>query len=449
MFRKVPGSKLVPLGLEKLKDPLYRNALFIILTSGLGAIFGFLFWLVVAKFYTSEAVGLSASLLALAAFLGSLSSLGLGFGLINFLPSTSVGKSLFVSTSLTMAAIAALATLAVAFTFLEALGLLSPSLVFLKDRWPYVVVFISLTVGFALAPIAGSSFLAARKGSYLVLNSLLYNGLRLPLPVLFLPLLGSLGIFSSLGFSLVVSLLVTFLILIPRIYPDFLSSPFFRLKNMREILGYSAGNHVAALFVVLPAGVLPLLILGQLSASSSAHFYIAWMIASFLFAVPLASAYSLFVEGSRSTTNFVQTAIRSFRFGVFLLIPGVLFLFFAGPFILSLFGSEYVNEGLGLLRILVISAFFVAINTTFTSYLRIRKRIGELILLSAIRGVGILSLSYFLLGEFGLLGVGLAFLSTHAAISGYFLLRNIPLSIKVTKGLLRIDEGIAETRDRE
>ncbi len=421
-------------GLKKPKDPLYRNAIFLIIASGAGGLLGFVFWLIVAASYDSASVGLSASLLALAGFLGSVSSLGLGIGLIRFLPSASADSPHRISASLTLATLTALG---IGLVFLGGLDFWAPAVAFVQKSWSYSIMFLFFIVGFALLPLVDSSFLAARKASYVFQRTFLYSGLRLPIPILGITFLGAFGIFFSVGVALLASLLFSFLLLLPRLYPGFLAPSSLKLSGIRHMLTYSMGNHTANLLAGLPTGILPLLILSEVSASSSAHFYIAWMITGFLFVVPGAAATSLFVEGSYPGSHFTRDVIRSLRFGLLLLIPGVLVLFFASPLLLGLFGREYSAEGLGLLRILALAAFFVAINSHFFSFLRVNMLVRELILLSSILGVGTVVASYLLLDRFGILGPGIAFFSMQAAISGYVLLRNVAASKTVARGLMK------------
>ncbi|MDI6810198.1 MAG: hypothetical protein QMD80_00700 [archaeon] len=49
---------------QHLKDPLYKNSLFIMLTSVTSAEFGFVFWLIAVKFYSTEEVGLASAIIA-------------------------------------------------------------------------------------------------------------------------------------------------------------------------------------------------------------------------------------------------------------------------------------------------------------------------------------------------------------------------------------------------
>ncbi len=427
--------KLMNSGWKKLRDPLYRNALFLILTSAFGGLFGVTFWLIAARYYTSASVGLSASILSLAAFLGSLSSLGLGIGLIRFLPSASEHRNERINTSLTVAAVTALG---IGLVFLIGVDLWSPAIALVRNNPSYSVMFLAFVLGFALTSLVDSSFLAARKASYVFHRSLLFNSLRLPLLVIVVTSFGALGIFFSFGAAMLSALLVSLFLLMRRLYPGYLTMPSLQLMGIRDMVGYSMANHIANVLYALPTGILPLVVLSELSVSSSAHFYVAWLLANLLFVVPISSAQSLFIEGSHPGAYLTGDAIRSLRFSLLLVFPGFLFLFLAGPLLLDLFGGQYSTEGAGLLRILAISAFFVTINSTFFTLLRVNKRMRELTVLSLIVGVGIVIGSYFTLAPLGLLGPGIVFLSIQASITGYVLLTNIGSSREVARRVMRL-----------
>jgi O-antigen/teichoic acid export membrane protein len=67
--------------------PLYRNAYYLMANAATTSLLGFVFWMVVAKFYSPVDVGLASATISAMGLLASLSNLGLGFGLIRFLPS--------------------------------------------------------------------------------------------------------------------------------------------------------------------------------------------------------------------------------------------------------------------------------------------------------------------------------------------------------------------------
>ncbi len=68
------------------EDPLRRNSMFLIMTNGTSALLGFLFWTVAARLYSPTAVGLGTALVSAASWLAALSGVGLGVGLVRYLP---------------------------------------------------------------------------------------------------------------------------------------------------------------------------------------------------------------------------------------------------------------------------------------------------------------------------------------------------------------------------
>ena len=71
---------------EYLRDPLYKNSFFIMLTSISNAGFGFFFWMLAAKLYPKKDVGIATALISSMALLVLLSRLGLDQSLIRFFP---------------------------------------------------------------------------------------------------------------------------------------------------------------------------------------------------------------------------------------------------------------------------------------------------------------------------------------------------------------------------
>ena len=65
---------------------LYRNAVYLMINSGVFAITGFFFWMAAARLYPTEAVGLASAAIVASGLLALLSTLGLDCGLIRFLP---------------------------------------------------------------------------------------------------------------------------------------------------------------------------------------------------------------------------------------------------------------------------------------------------------------------------------------------------------------------------
>src|SRR5919199_700297 len=76
-----------------LRRPLYASSLYLTATSLVNAGSGFVFWVVAARLFKPEDVGAGAALIAAAGVLLWVSNLGLGAGIIKYLPQASSDSS--------------------------------------------------------------------------------------------------------------------------------------------------------------------------------------------------------------------------------------------------------------------------------------------------------------------------------------------------------------------
>ncbi len=298
----------------------------------------------------------------------------------------------------------------------------------LTRLWPIIPLFVLMAPMQVNTAIVNQTFVAGRRASYVLWKSVLFQGLRLASPLFFVGILGVLGILASFVFAHAVALSVAFFILLPRLYPGFRPGPAISPPVINDILHFSLGNHVAEVLNALPYPVLLILITNLTgSAEQAAFFGIPWLIASLLFAVPLMTSVSLYAEGSHYEDRLWHDLVKTLRFLVPLLLLGILFVWFAGEWVLSLFGATYAATGTTLLRILGVSSAFVAINGVFFSVARVKKWVRAIIALMAYITLGTIALSYWLIPLYGLEATGIAWLIAHgtaaAGVVGAYILR--------------------------
>jgi len=159
------------------------------------------------------------------------------------------------------------------------------------------------------------------------------------------------------------------------------------------------------------------------SGEQNAYFYVAWMISSLLFAIPLAVSTSLFAEGVHSEEELAANVRRSFRFILLLLVPAIILLVLLGKWLLLLFGEGYSSNGLTLLWILGSSSLFAGVNSIYYTILRVRGRIRELLVIHALIAITVLIASSLIAPTVGIVGVGYAWIGAQAITSIYVLLR--------------------------
>ncbi len=386
------------------KDSLYKNSLYLMIGTFVMSVFGFIFWMINARLFTTEQVGLATTIISVMGLITSFSLLGLNTGLIRYLPK-SERKNDKINTCFTLVA---LVTVMITTIFLLGLSKFSPKLLFIKENMLLAFVFLIFMIFSSLNSLIDSVFLAYRSAKYTLIKNSIFSVLKLVFPFLLVSF-GAYGIFGSYMLAVIFGFSTVFIILIYK----FNYKPKFVFYDViiRKIGKYSFGNYVAGFIGGLPTMLLPLLILNKLGAETSAYYYMAMMIAALLFTIPQATSNSLFAEGSYNEKSLKHNIWKAIKIISLLLIPAILLIIFFGKYVLLMFGQDYSKEGFRFLQLLAVSGVFVSVNAVIMSILKIRGKISSLITRSVLSAILILGLSILFISQGrGLLGVGYAYL---------------------------------------
>ena len=401
-----------------LTTPLYANAVYLMASYAVMALFGFFFWVVVARFYTEAEVGYSSAIISAASLLALLSLLGFDFSLIRFLPKAEKPQEL-INSCFTLSA---LTSLAIAGIFLASIDFWSPALAFIKGNALFAATFVILTLILALSPLVGTTFIARRRAGFVLSQNTISALIKIPLPLLFVLFFHSFGIVASWSIAFGVSLAISLFLFLPRVESHYKLTPTLKLNLVKDIWRYSGGNYLAHLFTATPTVVLPIMVINLLGPEQNAYFYIAWMIAALLLAIPNGISLSLFAEGSHFEDKLRENVIKSLKFTFLLLVPAIILLTLVGKWLLLAFGQSYSANALYLLWILVISSLPLSINYIYTSILRVTNRIKELVIIWGFIAIATLSISYLVMPETGIIGIGYAWLGVHSAVAIYVII---------------------------
>lgn len=391
-----------PAGLAK--DPLYKNSLFMAFTTIFNAGCGFFFWIIAAKLYTVEEVGLATALISSVGLVVLLSMFGFDFSIIRFFPTNDKAK--VFGTSLTITTIS---SIMVGVIFILLMKQLSPSVAILKDP-AYALAFLLVGVFYSVATITGRAFYANRNAEYYLVQNI-FIALRIPL-LISLTFLGTFGIFSSYGFSLLMASLFA-LIVFQRCISSF--RPKVDIDFLKKSFKFSSWNYASTILYTAPTLILPLMTLNMLGEAEAAKYYIAFNIANLILVVPYSLGTSLFVEGSHGE-GLKKNSIRAFGASLVLLVPSVLVIFFFGDLILGLLGKQY-GEAFDLLMVLALSSFLVTIYCLFIPIQNVRIKLESIVAINCTRCILLLSLSYVFINMYGILGIGYGWLITHGVIT--------------------------------
>lgn len=395
-------------------DSLYRNSIYLIWSTAIMAFFGFFFWIICARLYTPEQVGIATTLISAMGLITGFSNLGLNTGVVRFL-SSSKNKNDLINSSF---ALSSLSAFILSFIFLAVLPLFSPTLLFLRENKVYELSFILFVVALSNNAIAEALFVAYRSAKYTLVKNSVLSVMKLVL-TLVLTALGAYGIFAAVGLANFIAWGLSLLILMKLFGLKLVLRQNFR--EIRRTAAYSFGNYFAGFIGGLPLMLLPIIITNVLGAEKTAYFYIALMIANFIFMIPAATTTSLFGEGSNDEKKMKVYIIKAMRMSCLILIPAILSVLFCGNLILSAFGRNYSTEAFQLLQLLTVSGMFMAFSYIAGTILKVRNKIRQIIVISLMSCTITLFLSYLFI-RMGLLGVGWAWFISQAAIASIYFL---------------------------
>lgn len=392
-------------GKEIYRISLYRNAAFLMMNAVTGMGISFIFWVVVARFYSASELGLASALIASISLLNSISLLGFNFSLIRFLPAEKDPKMLVNCCF----SIVGLASIAISIIFISGTSLWSPALSFILQAKNLFALFVIFTAATSLVLMLEQTFIAFRSAGFTLAQQIVYQIIKLILIVVLVPL-GAFGIFSAWSVPAVL-VLVLGIFFLRKVTQGYLPIPNLNKQAVSKMARFSAGNYFADVLGTVPVYILPLMIVNILGTEPSAYFRIAYGVASILFTIPLAITTSLFAEGSSEPDKLHHNIGRSIKFIAIMLTPAILVVLLLGKKILLIFGAEYSESALSLLWILALSSIPLSALHIYMTTLRVQLKIKKIIYIYACIAIFVLSGSYIAIARIGLIGVGISWIS--------------------------------------
>jgi O-antigen/teichoic acid export membrane protein len=408
------------------EQSLFRNSLYIMGTTAVTSLLGFVFWLIAARTLSATEVGRSAALVSAMVFVSVLTNLGLGQVFVSRLASRAPGRewSRTVTTGLALAAAASLAGGAVAAVLLPTLipalkGSLHPA-AFLLVPLGVVGVACSLVIDYACIAERHARLSFTRNA----VAGVVRTGL-VPLAGV-VPFEGTTWILIVFDASFLLINLMALFRELPALGHDFRPSLAGWRQELGEIRGLIAGHQSINLGAQASSYLLPVLVSARLGPEDNAYFYTTFMLASAIFFIAPAIGNALFAEGAHEPEQLGRDVRRAARQVAMLAGPPALALILAGPLILGLFGPEYAEEGDTLLLILIAAALFDAVLQLALAVLRARHRLQDAALATWATLVVSIAGTWFLLPPLGLEGAGLGWALGKVVgvlAAGFFLLR--------------------------
>lgn len=411
--------------------PLYHNALFLWGNMLVVALAGLLFWALSAALYPPEEVGLAAAAISALTLLAMISTLGLGMGLISYLPN-SKGEAPLLINSAVLASGACGGLLAL--IFLAGLSLWSPELEFLRSQPLYALGFVLFTALLAVTYIQDQAFIALRSARYVFVKSLLFQSVRAALPLLLALFLAAFGMVAAMGFAGLVACVYGARTL-TRVQEGYRPSFAVAMEPLRRMFRFSLANHVTDLSIVMPSLLLPIIVVHRLSAEAGAYFFAGWFLSQVFVGVSLYAALSLFAEASHDREALAALTRHALVLALGVAAVVAAAIFFAADRMLLVFGRDYSREATTLLRLVALAGLPAAMANVYLGVERVRKELAWLVGTSVTAAAVTLAASYVLLGPLGIAGAGVGLLAGQGLAAAVAAVR-LPLTLRAHRPTL-------------
>lgn len=381
------------------------NTASLVASNLLTGVLGLVFWGAAARLYPAEAVGVGAAVLNSVVMLSTLSMLSIDTLYERFLPLAGVRTaSLILRGYLIVAAAALLAGLAVV-----AFG---PDELFVSGwmmlLYPLLVVEHALfaledktTAGLGVARWAAAKNVFHAVLKLVVLAAMAWTGSALSIVL-------SWGVVGAVAF-------VAVLVAMRRRWrtdPQFLREPSLPPKSL-IVRYFSTSFLLTAVWTAAPLA-LPLLVLAEFGAVSSAHFAVAWSIISAAYITVHLVISPYVAEVATHPDKLYSLSRRMVQTIAVVAAAASLGLLVVGPLALGLVGGEYRDQGESLLYLAALFIPLSAVTALYEGFARVNSRLGLIFTVRAVMTVLILVGYHAATAHFGLIGVGWLYLAVEA-----------------------------------
>jgi O-antigen/teichoic acid export membrane protein len=353
------------------------------LNTGAQAALGFIFWIICARLFSPDQIGVAASLISAMSLISYFSLLGFNGTFIRFLP-TSKNRNNEINTGLVLVICTAVI---IATGYILAVPFIAPKLGIIHQNIFYAVAFVALVALAAINLLTDSIFIAYRAAKYnLLIDGGIQGIIKVVLPFAFVSL-GAYGVFIASGSAAMVAMVASIIFLMlkfdyhPRVDID--------KGTLRNVFSYSSSSYIANLLNIAPTLILPLLVINRLGAAEAGYYYLAFAVANLLYAIAFSVSQSLFAEGSYGQVPLGTLLKRSLIIIVAIMVPSGIILAFLGPFVLGIFGRSYSVAGAQVIMILALSAPVVAVYSVGNALLRITNKIYSIVVVNVIYFVAV------------------------------------------------------------
>lgn len=402
-------------------DPLSRGGLALLVNTGLTAVLGFGYWLIAARLFSTNDVGIAGALVAATTLFAGLGQLNLSGMLMRFLP-TAEGKS----RRLVLLAYAYAAGVSASLAAISLVGIK----IFASPSSPLRLDSIQST-GFVLAVAATAIFtiqdsvlIGLRRAVWVPVENGTFGVAKIGTLFVLAPLRSAFALFSAWMIPLTLTIPIVSAVLFHRFLPQASRRRRVTLlggraallgREMRsKIIRFTIGDAIGGLFTQTWVYLLPVLVTASLGAAVNALYFTSFLFASTIDQVAINYASPLTVEGAHAPEEIAALIRSTLRHIFTLILPIVAALFILCPWLLRAYGDKY-TAGVPLLRLLLIACLPKAVSAVYYAYCRVERTTYKSALMQAHVCFSTLLAVLLVARSSGLVGIGISIVIVQAS----------------------------------
>ena len=395
---------------------LFRTAHALMLNTVLSGALGFAFWILAARLYSTERVGVNSALIAVMVTVSTLSQVNIGSVFTRFLPESTrpagfvlLGYGIAGALSLVVATAVALIAPRVA----QGLSILGSNHL-ITVIW---IIAVGLWSIFALQDAALSALRFAR---WVPVENTAFGILKIVALVALAAVGAGQGMLIAWVLPMAILVLPVNLIIFRRAVTAHHPAHDEGIVNRfgrRRLYGYLGMTGLAATLDQGVQAALPVVVVAILGATQNAYFYIAFTIVFSFEVLGDNICTALTIEGSFAEHRLRELTIAVARRIALILLPATLVLIAVAPIVLLFFGRTYADHATTVLRLLAFGTLFRAWTWLYVAVCRVQGRGHVVLAISAAMSAGTLGFVIIFARLWGLEGVGLAGLAINVIVA--------------------------------
>ncbi len=395
------------------------NGLALVAGSAISAVLGLAFWLVTARVFTQEQVGLAAALIAALGALSHAAQLNLRNLVHRFVPFAG-NEAHTIIFKCFLGAAAAAALLGAGFVLL--VPLVSSELGFLNQSALGGSLFVAALVIWTLYALQEAVLTGLRLSRIVPVQTLAYSIAKIVLVLAAGVAAGTWAFGGEVVVAIwVVPAALIGLIVHVRIQQELnqdhwaAAAPGEKLDR-QKFLRFFGWDYAGSLATSIAHGLIPILVLSMTGAAASAQYQMAWTISYTLYLVGRHMGAAMQSEVGRHPEKRRALYAATLVYTLLLVVPAALVAVLFAPQIMLLFGENYVAEGAPLLRLFALSVIPLSIVTVLLAIARSENFFAGVAAVQIATLLLAVALGALALVRMGPVGMALAWLVTHSLV---------------------------------